>query len=181
MKGWDWSPEKLDNTLSSVFGGVYNLVKKTGRSISMIWNEENRNLSNIPLSGVVLGSGIESDDRFMTDAYYDMNEYYDQRIGFIKRRAKTFGYSLEDVFEKKKGRHHPKMQEIYGNSEFEWMREWYFGNKDLDKVNDKIKKLKKEIEAKENPTQDKLNRLSRLMNEFEDERRDFVNDMLELD
>jgi hypothetical protein len=53
-KGWDWSPEKLDNTLSNLFGGVYTLIKKTGKSISMIWNEENRNMQNAPVAGEYL-------------------------------------------------------------------------------------------------------------------------------
>jgi hypothetical protein len=180
-KGWDWSPEKLDNTLSNLFGGIYSLVKKTGQSISMIWNEEERNLSNIPLSGVVLGSGIDSDDRFVTDAYFDMKDFYDTNIGYIKRRAEKFGYDLEDVFLKEKGKHHPKMLEIYNNSSFDFMQEWYKGNKDLEKMNDGIKKLKKEIAGKENPSESKLLKLSSKQNEFEAEKRDFVNDMLELD
>lgn len=180
-KGLDWSPEMLDNTLSNVFGGIYSLVKKTGKSISMIWNEENRNLSNIPLSGVVLGSGIDNDDRFVTDAYYDMKEYYDSNVNYIKRMAKRFGYDLEDVFEKEKGKHHPKMNEIYSNENFDFMQEWYTGVKELDAINDKIKKLDKKIAAKETPTEQDMLKWSRLNDKYMTERRDFVNDMLELD
>lgn len=180
-KGMDWSPEQLDNTLSNVFGGIYSLVKKTGKSISMIWNEENRNLSNIPLSGVVLGSGIDNDDRFVTDAYYDMKEYYDSNVNYIKRMAKRFGYDLEDVFEKEKGKHHPKMNEIYSNENFDFMQEWYTGVKELDAINDKIKKLDKKIAAKETPTEQDMLKWSRLNDKYLTERRDFVNDMLELD
>jgi len=181
FKGMNWSPEKLDNTLSNVFGGIYSLVKKTGKSISMIWNEENRNLSNIPLSGVVLGSGIDNDDRFVTDAYYDMKEYYDSNVKAIKTMAKRFGYDLEDVFEKEKGKHHPKMNEIYSNKNFDFMQEWYIGVKELDAINDKIKKLDKKIAAKENPTEQDMLKWSRLNDKYMTERRDFVNDMLELD
>ena len=180
-KGMDWSPEQLDNTLSNVLGGIYSLVKKTGKSISMIWNEENRNLSNIPLSGVVLGSGIDNDDRFVTDAYYDMKEYYDSNVNYIKRMAKRFGYDLEDVFEKEKGKHHPKMNEIYSNENFDFMQEWYTGVKELDAINDKIKKLDKKIAAKETPTEQDMLKWSRLNDKYMTERRDFVNDMLELD
>jgi hypothetical protein len=180
-KGMDWSPEQLDNTLSNVFGGIYSLVKKTGKSISMIWNEENRNLSNIPLSGVVLGSGIDNDDRFVTDAYYDMKEYYDSNVNYINRMAKRFGYTLEDVFEKEKGKHHPKMNEIYSNENFDFMQEWYTGVKELDAINDKIKKLDKKIAAKETPTEQDMLKWSRLNDKYLTERRDFVNDMLELD
>ncbi|MEE0237615.1 MAG: LPD38 domain-containing protein [Bacteroidales bacterium] len=180
-EGWDWSPEKLDNTLSNMFGGIYSLIKKTGRSVSMIWNEENRNLSNIPLSGVVLGSGIENDDRFVTDAYFDMNDYYNANVNFIKRRAEKFGYNLEDVFVKRKGIHHPKMLEIYNNPTFEWMQMWYNGNEELKELKNKINKLEAQLESKESPSEQQLYSLAKLKAKFTEERRDFVDDMLELD
>ena len=181
FKGMDWSPEKVDNILSNMLGGVYSLIKKSGKTVSMIWNEENRNLSNIPLSGVVLGSGIDSDDRFITDAYYDMQGYYDGNINYIKRRAEKFGYTIDDVFEKEKGKHHPKMLEIYQNSNFDFMQEWYLGNQELNELNKEIKKLKKKIAEKKNPSSSLLNKLANKKNKFDAERRDFVNDMLELD
>ena len=180
-KGMDWSPEKLDNTLSGLFGGVYSLTKKFGRSISMIWNEENRNLSNIPLSGVVIGSGIDEDDRFVTDAFYEQQDFYDERIGYIKRRAEKFGYDLDDVFLKEKGKHHPKMQEIYSNKHFDFMQEWYKGSDDLKKLNKKVKDQEKKIAAKENPTDYDLEKLGKLQDKFNIARREFVEDMLELD
>lgn len=180
-KGMDWSPEKLDNTLSNLLGGVYTLIKKSGKTFSMIWNEENRNLSNVPLGGVVLGSGIDSDDRFVTDTYHDMKDFYDDNLNYIKRRAEQFGYDLEDVFLKEKGKHHPKMLDIYGNKNFDFMQEWYKGNKELDELNREIKKIKKEIAAKENPSTVLLNKLAKKQDKFNAERRDFVNDMLELD
>ena len=180
-KGMDWSPEKLDNTLSNLLGGVYTLIKKTGKTMSMIWNEENRNLSNVPLGGVILGSGIDSDDRFVTDAYHDMKDFYDDNLNYIKRRAEKFGYDLEDVFLKEKGKHHPKMLEIYENKNFDFMQEWYKGNQELDELNREIKKLKKEIAGKEHPSEALLNKLAKKQDKFDAERRDFVNDMLELD
>ena len=181
MKGWDWSPEKLDNTLSNLFGGVYSLVKKTGRSVSMIWNEESRNLSNIPMTGVVLSSGIDSDDRFVTDAYYEMKEYYDERIGKIKRTAKQFGYDLDDVFKKEKGKYHPKMLELYQNKTFDFMQEWYRGNEELKELQDKVKKIEKKIAEKEYPSEELIYRLEAAKLKLENERREFVDDMLELD
>lgn len=181
MKGLDWSPEKLDNTLSNLFGGIYTLVKKTGKSFSMIWNEENRNLSNVPLTGVILGSGIDKDDRFVTDAYYDEKEYYDDRIGFIKRRAAQFGFDLEDVFKYKKGQHQPKMMEIYNSKEFDFMQEWYEGNKRLESLEKEIKKFEKEIAKHADPSEGMLNRLAEMEARLAAERREFVNDILELD
>ena len=180
-KGMDWSPEKLDNILSNLFGGVYTVVKKSGNAISMVWNEENRNLYNVPLAGVVIGSGISSDENFVTDAYYDMQEYYDSNLGYIKRRAEKFGYDLDDIFLRKKGSHHPKIQEIYSNSNFDFMQEWYKGNDELEKLNKKVKDIQKKIAEKEKPSQSLIEKLARAEAKFEAERREFVNDMLELD
>lgn len=181
MKGIDWSPEKFDNTLSNLLGGVYTLIKKSGRTISMIWNEENRNISNVPLAAVAIGSGIDNDDRFVTDAYFDMQDYYKERLSFVNRRAKMFGYDLDDVFLKKKGAHHPKMQEVYGSKEFDFMQEWYKGNKELEEYHKKVKYLEKKIAEKQNPSEALLQKLAKAKVKLEDERREFVDDMLELD
>ncbi len=177
MEGMDWSPEKLDNTLSNLFGGIYTIVKKTGKTFSMVWNEENRTLSNVPLVGVALGSGMDDDERFITDAFYDEKEYYDNRVGFIKRRAEKFGLTLNDVFVDEKGKHHPKMMEVYNNKEFDFMQEWYKGNKTLESLDNKIKRLEK----KETLTSDEAQKLVTYKAEYETKRREFVLDMLELD
>ena len=181
MKGADWSPEKLDNTLSNLLGGVYTLVKKAGKTFSMLWNEDNRKISNVPLAGVILGAGINSDDAFVTDAYFEMKEYYDERITFIKKRAEKFGYNLDEVFLKEKGKHHPKMQDIYLNKEFDFMQEWYKGNDELKELQKKVKELEKEIASKENPSEVLVQKLLMAKAKLENERREFVNDMLELD
>ena len=180
-EGMDWSPEKVDNILSNMFGGIYSLIKKSGKTISMIWNEENRNLSNVPLSGVVLGSGIESDDRFVTDAYYDMQDYYDANVNYIKRRAENFGYKLDDVFLKEKGKHHPKIMEIYQNSNFDFMQEWYKGSEELKKLQKEVKDIEKKIAEKGYPSEVLTNKLLKAKTKLENERREFVDDMLELD
>ena len=191
FKGVDISPEKFDNTLSNLFGGVYSIVKKLGRGIETTWNSivekepvwdiVSGAISSLPVSGVVTGSGIKTDDMFITDAYYDMKSYYDERLSYIKRRAEKFGYDLDDVFLKQKGAHHPKMQEIYSNETFDFMQEWYKGNEELDKLNNEIKKIKKKIAEKEKPSQSLIEKLARAEAKFEAERREFVNDMLELD
>ena len=180
-RGLDWSPEKLDNILSNMLGGIYSLIKKSGKTISMAWNEENRNLHNIPLAGVVLGSGIEDDDSFVTDTYFDMKAYYDSNIGDVKRIAKQFGYDLDDVFIRQKGKHHPKMQEVYNNRIYDFMKEWYIGNKELQELDKEVKKVKKKVAATEYPSEQLLDKLIRKENKFASERRDFVNDMLEID
>ena len=127
------------------------------------------------------GSGIKTDDMFITDAYYDMKSYYDERLSYIKRRAEKFGYDLNDVFLKQKGAHHPKMQEIYSNKNFDFMQEWYKGNEELDEINNEIKRIEKKIAEKEKPSQSLIEKLARVKAKFEAERRDFVNDILELD
>ena len=194
-KGWDWSPEKLDNTLSNIFGGIYSLIKKTGRTISMAWNEEERNLSNIPLAGVIVGSGIDSDERRVDDAYFTEKEYYDDRIGSIKRVAKRFGYDLKDIFVDGEGRHNPKMiKDIYSKKDFDFMQEWYLGHegnldgdteaevKGLDRMRQDIKNLEKQINKYEDEIpQDLIDELIEKTNEFEAYRRELVEDLMELD
>ena len=180
-KGLNWSPEKLDNTLSNLGGGIYSLIKKSGNTISMIWNEEKRNLINVPLAGVALGSGIDNDERFVTDAYFDMKDFYDSNIGYIKRRAEKFGYDLNDVFYSKAGEHHPKMQDIYNNRNFNFMQEWYAGNKELESLNNEIKNLKKNLGGEENMTEVNFEALTGIQNELNNRRREFVNKMLEIE
>ena len=195
-RGLDWSPEKLDNTLSNVFGGVYTLIKKTGKGISAAWNEEERNLSNVPLAGVVFGTGIESDGRFVTDAYFGMKEYYDANVNSIKRVASNFGLSLEDIFVKQKGAHHPKIQEIYGNKNFEWMKDWYLGHEGnrkgsskaeklgLNQLKQDIKDLQKSIAEREErgmSTEKKEEKLIEKQKMFDEYYRDFTYRLLEMD
>jgi hypothetical protein len=194
-KGWDWSPEKLDNTLSNVFGGIYSLIKKTGRTISMAWDEEERNLSNVPLAGVIVGSGIDSDERRVDDAYFTEKDYYDERIGSIKRVAKRFGYDLKDIFVEGEGRHNPKMiKDIYSKKDFDFMQEWYLGHegnldgdteaevKGLDRMRQDIKNLEKQINKYEDEIpQDLIDELIEKTNEFEAYRRELVEDLIELD
>ena len=181
--GWDWSPEKLDNTLSNLFGGVYTMIKQGGRTIStIISDEKDFRAASIPLVGVLLDTGINNDDRFVTDAYFDMKEYYDENVNSIKRTAKTFGYSLEEVFgDEPVGAHHPKMQKIYKNKNFDWMQEWYKGDKEIKSLSDKIKRREKKLAGMEEPSVELVEEITNLKNEHTTKRRDFVNDMLELD
>ena len=60
------------------------------------------------------------------------------------------------------------------------MKEWYLGNKELEKMKNSIKKEEKRA-AKEGLASEDNTELAALMNEYETERREFVNDMLELD
>lgn len=200
--GLDVSPEKLDNTFSNLLGGVYSLVKKSGRAISMIWNEDNRHISNVPLIGVMVGTGIDEDDRFVNSSYWDMNDYYKSRLPYIKRTAENFGYSLDEVFkrveegETRAGAHHPKMSKIYNRDNFDWMQEWYLGHKGegetdengepilgIDQYKNKIKYLEKKIKKNENgePTPEQAEKLAKLNADYNKALEGFVYDMLEFD
>lgn len=179
--GLDWSPEKLDNTLSNLFGGVYSLMKKSGNAISAIWNEEERTPSHIPLVGVVVGRGISKDDNFVNGAFFDMKDFYDKNVSYIKRTGKSFGLSLDDIFLNQSGAHHPKMSEIYNGKDFDWMREWYIGAKELEDMKNDIEKLEKTLMSfgVEDPSKD--SEITGMMSEYNKARREFVDDMLELD
>lgn len=185
FRGWDWSPEHLDNTLSNFGGGIYSLIKKTGQAMSMIWNEEDRDISKIPVVGVLFRT---VDDRFgyVNEAYYDLKEEFDSEVDPIKKTAKAFGYSLDEVFKpvaeggKRAGDNHPKMQkDVYGNRHFEHMQAWYLGQKKLDSINNKIKKQEKKMAKIENPPQGEFDKMAKLQAEYETTRTELVNGMLE--
>lgn len=185
FRGWDWSPEYLDNTLSNLGGGIYSLIKKTGNAISMIWNEDARELSKVPLVGVFFGT---TDDRFgyVNEAYYDLDEEFDSEVDPIKKTAKAFGYSLDEVFKpvgeggKRAGDNHPKMQkDVYGNRHFEHMQAWYLGQKKLESINDEIEKQEKKMAKIANPPRGEIDKMTKLQAEYETTRTELVNGMLE--
>lgn len=200
-EGLDWSPEKLDNTFSNAFGGIYSLLKKTGRTVSAIWNEDNRTLSNVPLVGVIVGSNIDDDQRFVNSTYWEMDEYYNKRLYKIKSTAANFGLTLDDVFARnpegeRAGSHQPALSKIYNSDYFDFMQEWYLGHKGegevdengnkilgLSQIKNQIKNLENKIKKNEDgvatPEQDE--ELVELNNLYEATRRDLVNDLLELD
>jgi hypothetical protein len=206
----DWSPEKLDNTLSNLFGGVYSLIKKTGGTftdifngvtegenfkdaLSILWGNTKESITNAPLVGVVLGSGIDSDERFVENAYYEMQEYYDGQVNRIKRTAKKHGYELEDIFVGNKGAHIEDLAKLYTGREFNWVKEWYLGVEGNPKGRNKNEKLgisglakavekqQKKVDSKKNPAQNLTDELIRLQNEYANERRRFVDHMLEIE
>ena len=201
-KPLDFSPEKMDNTLSNTFGGVYSLIKKAGRTVSMVWNEDSRNMSNIPLIGVIIGSVVDKDERFVNSTYWEMDEYYNDRVKSIKYTAEKFGLTLDDVFkrvpegEAPAGAHHPKMSKIYGKRNFDFMQEWYlahkgegieneYGEKELglSQLKTKVKGVENKIKRNENgePTLEQIEELAMWNNRYEEARRDLVYDLLELD
>lgn len=194
--GVDWSPEKIDNTLSNVFGGTYSLVKKIGRTVSSAINaikgEDEFSISSIPVVGVFTGKVGE--DSFVTSTYWNMEDYYSKRLPTIKRTAASFGYTLDEVFartedgEARAGEHQPAMSKIYNRKNFDFMQEWYLGHKGegdeenlgLDQIKTQIEMYKKAVNKDEFDL-DAKEMLAEYEMMLEAKRRDLVNDLLELD
>lgn len=201
----DWSPEHIDNGLSNLFGGIYSLTKKTANVIDKIWNYEEFKTSEIPVVGVVFGEGADDNGRYLNSAYWEMNDYYEERVAEVKRVAKAFGYTLDDVYKRvpegkpRVGEHHPEMSKIYNDSyfDFDWMQEWYLGNNGettvkhgakvktdgLSQIKNDIKKLEKEINGNKDgmPTKKQEKDLAKLTTKYNEMFESFVNDMMELD
>ena len=202
----DFSPEYLDNDLSNLFGGVYSLIKKSGKVIEKAFNEdENLKASDFPVVSVFFAENEDGNDRFLTNTYYEMKEYYDSRIKKIEERAKKFGYTLDDIFkrtpdgEPRAGAHHPEISKIYNLDwyDYDFMQEWYLAHKGekevqygkevkvdgLDGIRTKINDLKTKINKSEDgkPTDEQLQDLTDLQKKYDEMYEDFVYDMLELD
>ena len=61
------------------------------------------------------------------------------------------------------------------------MQEWYKGDKEIKSLSDKIKRREKKLAGMEEPSVELVEEITNLKNEYTAKRRDFVNDMLELD
>lgn len=198
--GLDWSPEKIDNTLSNLFGGMYTIAKKTTRVIEKAINDEDLKAKDFPVIGVFYGDGDSGKSRFLNSSYYEMKEYYDERIGEVNRVSKAFGYSLDEIFSGKRvGAHHPEVAKIYNSSyfDYDWMQQWYWGNYGrtkishgaknktlgLDQTRRKINNLKNEISKNKNeqPTMEQQRELAKLQKQYDQMYETFVYEMLELD
>jgi hypothetical protein len=198
--GLDWSPEKIDNTLSNLFGGMYTIAKKTTRVIEKAINDEDLKAKDFPVIGVFYGDGDSGKSRFLNSSYYEMKEYYDERIGEVNRVSKVFGYSLDEIFSGKRvGAHHPEVAKIYNSSyfDYDWMQQWYWGNYGrtkishgaknktlgLDQTRRKINNLKNEISKNKNeqPTMEQQRELAKLQKQYDQMYETFVYEMLELD
>ena len=202
-KGMDWSPEKLDNTLSNMLGGVYAVIKQGGQLITTALNDDKEfSISNVPLASAVVGEGADDKSRFYDAAYYEMQDYYNKNLSYIKRTAKDFGYGLDDVFAIDElgnglvGAHHPAMRKIYDNDNFKWMQSWYLAHKGsgetdeygdeilgLDQIHNKMKNIERNIEKSEDEATayelgEELKELKEL---YEKTRTQIVDYMLKLD
>lgn len=107
----DFNPAMIDYLLSSYFGGLYNFLSKFGKTISMIWDEDMRDIQNVPIlsrnwKNSQSGNPYNSGDRYKTYMKeYDLSK---QRFNGYKKEAKNdvpeFLNSLKDLLNTPSGK-----------------------------------------------------------------------------
>lgn len=107
----DLNPAMIDYLLSSYLGGLYNLPSKFGKTISMIWDEDMRDIQNVPIlsrnwKNSQSGNPYNSGDRYKTYMKeYDLSK---QRFNGYKKEAKNdvpeFLNSLKDLLNTPSGK-----------------------------------------------------------------------------
>jgi hypothetical protein len=114
-------------------------------------------------------------------------------ISSIRLNFEKHGYELEDIFVGNKGAHIEDLAKLYTGREFNWVKEWYLGVEGNPKGRNKNEKLgisglakavekqQKKVDSKKNPAQNLTDELIRLQNEYANERRRFVDHMLEIE
>ena len=105
------NPAIIDYLLSSYFGGLYNFPSKIGKTISMIWDEDMRDIQNVPIlsrnwKNSQSGNPYNSGDRYKTYMKeYDLSK---QRFNGYKKEAKNdvpeFLNSLKDLLNTPSGK-----------------------------------------------------------------------------
>lgn len=107
----DWNPAMIDYLFSSYLGGLYNFPSKFGKTISMIWDEDMRDIQNVPIvsrnwKNSQSGNPYNSGDRYKTYMKeYDLSK---QRFNGYKKEAKNdvpeFLNSLKDLLNTPSGK-----------------------------------------------------------------------------
>lgn len=105
------NPAIIDYLLSSYLGGLYNFPSKFGKTISMIWDEDMRDIQNVPIlsrnwKNSQRGNPYNSGDRYKTYMKeYDLSK---QRFNGYKKEAKNdvpeFLNSLKDLLNTPSGK-----------------------------------------------------------------------------
>lgn len=105
------NPAIIDYLLSSYLGGLYNFPSKFGKTISMIWDEDMRDIQNVPIlsrnwKNSQSGNPYNSGDRYKTYMKeYDLSK---QRFNGYKKEAKNdvpeFLNSLKDLLNTPSGK-----------------------------------------------------------------------------
>lgn len=107
----DLNPAMIDYILSSYLGGLYNFPSKVYKTISMIWDEDMRDIQNVPIlsrnwKNSQSGNPYNSGDRYKTYMKeYDLSK---QRFNGYKKEAKNdvpeFLNSLKDLLNTPSGK-----------------------------------------------------------------------------
>lgn len=107
----DLNPAMIDYLLSSYLGGIYNFLSKGYKTISMIWDEDMRDIQNVPIlsrnwKNSQSGNPYNSGDRYKTYMKeYDLSK---QRFNGYKKEAKNdvpeFLNSLKDLLNTPSGK-----------------------------------------------------------------------------
>lgn len=107
----DLNPAVIDYLLSSYLGGLYNFPSKVYKTISMIWDEDMRDIQNVPILSRNLknsqsGNPYNSGDRYKTYMKeYDLSK---QRFNGYKKETKNdvpeFLNSLKDLLNTPSGK-----------------------------------------------------------------------------
>ena len=107
----DLNPAMIDYLLSSYLGGLYNFPSKVYKTISMIWDEDMRDIQNVPIlsrnwKNSQSGNPYNSGDRYKTYMKeYDLSK---QRFNGYKKEAKNdvpeFLNSLKDLLNTPSGK-----------------------------------------------------------------------------
>ena len=105
------NPAIIDYLLSSYLGGLYNFPSKFGKAISMIWDEDMRDIQNVPMvsrnwKNSQSGNPYNSGDRYKTYMKeYDLSK---QRFNGYKKEAEhdvpEFLKSLNDLLDTPSGK-----------------------------------------------------------------------------
>lgn len=105
------NPAIIDYLLSSYLGGLYNFPSKFGKTISMIWDEDMRDIQNVPIvsrnwKNSQSGNPYNSGDRYKTYMKeYDLSK---QRFNGYKKEAEhdvpEFLKSLNDLLDTPSGK-----------------------------------------------------------------------------
>lgn len=107
----DLNPAMIDYLLSSYLGGLYNFPSKFGKTISMIWDEDMRDIQNVPIvsrnwKNSQSGNPYNSGDRYKTYMKeYDLSK---QRFNGYKKEVEhdvpEFLKSLNDLLDTPSGK-----------------------------------------------------------------------------
>ena len=86
------NPAKWEHILEGYFGGALTTANEAAKTLSMIWDPDQRILRNVPLANVLLQHNDErTSNSFINDMYYYYKEEYDK----VKQSVIKYGQDPE--------------------------------------------------------------------------------------